>query len=98
MLKIAMAQMKVSPGHPDVNAATMLRQISEAKEQGADVIVFSELCLPGYLLGDAWEQSAFLRDCESYGRDIIAASQDIVVLFGNIAVDWEKKNNDGRVR
>ena len=98
MLNIAMAQMKVSPGHPDVNAKTMLRQISEAKAQGADVIVFSELCLPGYLLGDAWEQSAFLRDCESYGRDIIAASQDIVVLFGNIAVDWEKKNNDGRVR
>ena len=39
MLKIAMAQMKVSPGHPDVNAATMLRQISEAKEQGADVTI-----------------------------------------------------------
>ena len=47
MLKIAMAQMKVSPGHPDVNATTMLRQIDEAKAQGADVIVFPEMCIPG---------------------------------------------------
>ena len=98
MLKIAMAQMKVSPGHPDVNTETMLRMIADAKKQGADVIVFPEMCIPGYLLGDAWEQSAFLRDCESYGRDVIAAADGIVVLFGNIAIDWEKKNNDGRVR
>ena len=98
MLKIAMAQMKVSPGHPDVNTETMLRMIADAKAQDVDVIVFPEMCIPGYLLGDAWEQSAFLRDCESYGRDVIAAAQGIVVLFGNIAIDWEKKNNDGRVR
>ena len=98
MLKIAMAQMKVSPGHPDVNTETMLRMIADAKAQKADVIVFPEMCIPGYLLGDAWEQTAFLRDCESYGKDVIAAAQGIVVLFGNIAIDWEKKNNDGRVR
>ena len=98
MLKIAMAQMKVSPGHPDVNTETMLRMIADAKAQDVDVIVFPEMCIPGYLLGDAWEQSAFLRDCESYGKDVIAAAQGIVVLFGNIAIDWEKKNNDGRVR
>ena len=98
MLKIAMAQMKVSPGHPDVNTEAMLRMIADAKAQDVDVIVFPEMCIPGYLLGDAWEQSAFLRDCESYGRDVIAAAQGIVVLFGNIAIDWEKKNNDGRVR
>ena len=88
MLKIAMAQMKVSPGHPDVNTETMLRMIADAKAQDVDVIVFPEMCIPGYLLGDAWEQSAFLRDCESYGKDVIAAAQGIVVLFGNIAIDW----------
>ncbi|MCR5757419.1 MAG: NAD(+) synthase [Selenomonas sp.] len=98
MLKIAMAQMEVIPGHPDKNAATMLRMIDEAKENSADVIIFPEMAIPGYLLGDTWEQTSFLADCEHYGREIIAAAQGITVMFGNIAMDWDKKNNDGRVR
>lgn len=98
LLKIAMVQMEVVPGHPDVNTATILRFIEEARAKGADVVIFPEMAVPGYFLGDTWEQSAFLRDCESYGRDIIAASKDITVMFGNVAIDWQKKNNDGRVR
>ena len=98
MLKIAMAQMEVIPGHPDQNTATILRMIQQAKDQHADIVIFPEMAVPGYLLGDTWEQPSFIRDCESYGRDIIAAAQGIVVMFGNIAADWEKKNNDGRVR
>ena len=66
MLKIAMAQMKIVPGHPDKNAASMLKMISEAKAEGAELIIFPEMAIPGYLLGDVWEQPAFLRDCESY--------------------------------
>ncbi|MBO6201963.1 MAG: NAD(+) synthase, partial [Selenomonas sp.] len=98
MLKIAMAQMEVIPGHPDKNTAAMLRMIDEAKENHADVIIFPEMAIPGYLLGDTWEQTSFLADCEHYGQEIIAASQEIVVMFGNIAMDWDKTNNDGRVR
>lgn len=98
MLKIAMAQMKVIPGHPAENTANMLSMIADAKEQGAELIIFPEMAVPGYLLGDTWEQRAFIQDCEECGRDIIAASQDIAVIFGNVAADWEKKNFDGRVR
>ena len=93
-----MGQMEVIPGHPDQNTAKILAMIAEAKEQGADIVIFPEMAVPGYLLGDTWEQSSFLKDCESYGQDIIAASAGITVIFGNIAVDWSKKNNDGRVR
>lgn len=98
MLKIAIAQMKVIPGHPSENTETMLSMMAEAKEQGADLVVFPEMAVPGYLLGDAWEQTAFIRECEACGEDIIKASQDIAVIFGNVAPDWSKKNNDGRVR
>ena len=98
MLKIAMAQMEVIPGHPDKNAAAMLRMIAEAREQDTDIIIFPEMAIPGYLLGDTWEQTSFLADCEHYGQEIIAASQGLTVMFGNIAMDWEKTNNDGRVR
>jgi NAD+ synthase (glutamine-hydrolysing) len=98
MLKIALAQMNVKAGHPDYNTETMLQLIKKAKKQQADLIIFPEMAIPGYLLGDTWEQTAFLEDCIAAGEEIIAAAQNIIVMFGNIAVDWQKKNNDGRVR
>lgn len=98
MVKICFSQIDVEPGHPDLNAQRMLQAIDEAKQNNTDIIIFPEMCIPGYLLGDTWEQTAFLKDCLSYGEDIIAASQDICIIFGNIAVDWDKKNTDGRVR
>lgn len=98
MIKICFSQIDVEAGHPDLNSQKMLQAITEAKQNHADIIIFPEMCIPGYLLGDMWEQTAFLKDCLSYGEDIIAASQDICIIFGNIAVDWNKKNTDGRVR
>lgn len=98
MLKICLSQIKVEPGHPDLNAQKMLNAIDEAKANHTDIIIFPEMAIPGYLLGDMWEQSAYLKDCLAYGQDIIAKSQDICIIFGNIAVDWNKKNTDGRVR
>lgn len=98
MLKIALAQMEVCPGHPDQNTAVMLKLIQEAKENKTDLIIFPEMAIPGYLLGDTWEQEAFLQDCESFAQDIVAASQGICIMFGSVAIDWTKKNNDGRVR
>ncbi len=98
MLKISLAQMEVHPGHPDKNTETMLRMIEDAKQKQTDLIIFPEMAVPGYLLGDTWEQTSFLADCEAYGQEIIAASEGICVIFGNVAIDWQKKNNDGRVR
>ena len=50
------------------------------------------------MIGDLWEQTAFLKDCESYGKQIVEASSGITVVFGNIAVDWKRSNTDGHVR
>ena len=98
MLKTALAQMKILPGHPEANTAAMLKMIAAAKEAQAGLIIFPEMAIPGYLLGDTWEQESFLQECEDCGKIIIAASQDICIMFGNIAMDWTKHNNDGRIR
>ncbi len=98
MLKVALAQMEVIPGRPDLNTKTMLAMMETARSQQAQLIVFPEMAIPGYLLGDTWEQQAFLRDCEDFGRQIIAASGDLCVIFGNVGVDWQKSGDDGRVR
>ena len=90
--------MEIQPGRPDINTENMLRLIEEAKAAHADVVIFPEMAIPGYLLGDTWEQDSFLRDTEACAADIIAASDGIAVIFGSVAVDWTKKNNDGRPR
>lgn len=98
MLKIALGQMDVIPGRPDLNTKTMLSMINQARLQHADIIIFPEMAIPGYLLGDTWEQQSFIKDCEACGQQIIEASSDLCILFGNVAVDWNKRGNDGRVR
>lgn len=97
-MKIALGQMESIPGRPDRNCQTMLDMIAEAKSQKADLVIFPELAIPGYLLGDTWEQNAFLRDCEYWAKKIIDASDTICTIFGNVAIDWEKRGDDGRVR
>lgn len=98
MLKIALGQIETIPGRPDQNTKNMLEMIEQARSIGAEIIVFPEMVVPGYFLGDLWEQQAFLKDCEEFGRLIIANSTDICIMFGNIAVDWNRRNDDGRVR
>ncbi|MBP2645361.1 MAG: synthetase [Firmicutes bacterium] len=98
MIRIALGQIEIVPGRPDVNSAFMLKMIEQARQQGADIIIFPELAIPGYLLGDTWEQQGFLRECEECGRQVISASIDICVVFGNVGVDWQRHGDDGRVR
>ena len=98
LLKVALAQMEIIPGNPMENVNTMLTMIQEARQNQMEMIIFPEMSIPGYFLGDTWEQPAFLRDCEEYGQRIIESSTDICIIFGNIAMDWNKVNDDGRVR
>lgn len=95
---ISIAQMEITPGRPDLNAAKMLHIIKQSKQTGANLLLFPEMSIPGYLLGDTWEQPAFLRDCEYWGNQIVKATGELCVMFGNVAIDWQKTNDDGRVR
>ncbi|HEY3116337.1 MAG TPA: NAD(+) synthase [Chloroflexota bacterium] len=95
---IALVQMEVLPGRPDLNAAKMLRYVEQAREAGSAVVVFSEMCLSGYLIGDLWEIDTLVKDFAGYSEVIREASQSITVLFGNVAVDADRIGEDGRIR
>lgn len=97
-LKIACGQMEVIAGRPDLNTKKILEFISLARKEAVDILVLPELAVPGYLIGDLWERTDFLKDCEAYGQQIIAATSEITVVFGNVAIDWKRKNKDGHVR
>ena len=96
--EIALVQMDVKPARPDLNVETMLRYIDRGRAAGAELIVFSELCISGYILGDLWEVDALVEDFAAYSETIREASHDITVLFGNVAVDRAKIGEDGRIR
>lgn len=97
-MKLRLIQLDVTPGQPAENSQRMLAHIEQAQRDKVDLVLFPEMSVPGYLLGDEWERSAFLRECEYWGEKIRAASQNITVIFGNVAIDWHNKNEDGRER
>ena len=98
MIKIATAQIDVIPGNIRENWKQIEEEIRMAREKGAHILVLPEMCLTGYLIGDLWDQSAFLRECEAYNEKIAAAARGMTVLWGSCAIDWEKTNDDGRPR
>lgn len=98
MIKIATAQIDVIPGNIRENWKQIEEEIRMAREKGAHILVLPEMCLTGYLIGDLWDQSAFLRECEAYNEKIAAAARGMTILWGSCAIDWAKTNDDGRPR
>ena len=98
MIKIATAQIDVIPGNIRENWKQIEDEIRIARERGAHILVLPEMCLTGYLIGDLWDQNAFLRECEAYNEKIAAAARGMTILWGSCAIDWEKTNDDGRPR
>lgn len=97
-MKIAIGQLIVKAANCAENFHKMQEQILDAIENQAHLIIFPEMALPGYFIGDTWEQLSFLQDCEYYHKKILRLSEKIDIIFGSVGVDWQKKNEDGRVR
>jgi NAD+ synthase (glutamine-hydrolysing) len=60
-MKIALCQFDPTVGDFSGNSARILDMAHEAQRRGADLAVFSELCLCGYLPQDLLERPAFLE-------------------------------------
>lgn len=97
-MKISVAQLDIIAGHPDKNVSKILAEIENAKKNNVDVIVFSEMAVPGYLIGDEWENPSFVKDCFSYNETIKNATDGIVAIWGNVDLDFNQKSEDGRIR
>ncbi len=64
-MKIALAQFNPTVGDFDGNSARILDLAQQAKSRGADLAVFTELCLCGYPPQDLVERPAFLARNQS---------------------------------
>ena len=98
LIKIICGQMEIIPGRPDFNYQKISNIIGQAKEKKADILLLPEMCLPGYLIGDLWEQQTFLDDCAYYAQQIAAQAENLCIVFGSVATEAGKINEDGRIR
>ena len=100
MIRIAFGQIQVHPGEPTRNFQSMMHAIDYAKAVSTDILIFPELCLSGYMVGDLWGQVPFIKDCLYYGDEIVkaTASTNLTIIFGNVGVDESLRNLDGSLR
>ncbi len=82
-MKIALAQQNYHIGNFEDNTRKILEGIRLAKQAGADLVVFSELCVCGYPPRDFLEFDDFINKCYA-AVDIIKEEADTIgVLVGS---------------
>ena len=66
-MKVCLGQINTTPGDFDGNQARIVRGIEMAVQEGADVVLFPELCIPGYLSQDLM-----------YHPDYVGCNDDVI--------------------
>lgn len=97
---VALGQMRVIPGQPSVNFSTIERMVQQAKEKHADMIVFPELAITGYLIGDQFLDNEWVDFAVSFNEKIKALSTNIIIVWGNVVTLGDHPtitNNDSRL-
>lgn len=81
-MKIVIAQQNYHIGNFEYNTNKITEAIREAKAQGADLVVFSELCVCGYPPRDFLQFNDFIQKCNDSIDAIKKETQNIAVLIG----------------
>lgn len=97
-MKIGLAQIEVIPQKIDANLQKIFEFIGRAKKINCDVVVFPEMAVGGYLIGDEWENEDYIDRLLLANEEIKNYSEGITVIWGNVDVDKQKRNEDGRWR
>jgi NAD+ synthase (glutamine-hydrolysing) len=93
-MKIALAQQNYHIGNFEENTKKIIEGINWAKSQGADLVVFSELCVCGYPPRDFLEFNDFINKCYE-SIDIIRQHADTIgVLVGSPSRNPQKEGKD----
>ncbi|HCN82441.1 MAG TPA: NAD+ synthase, partial [Sphingobacteriaceae bacterium] len=81
-MKIALAQLNCHIGNFESNTKNIIAAIGDAKQQGADLVVFPELSVCGYPPRDFLEFSEFIGLCEEAAQQIALTCTDIACIIG----------------
>ena len=93
-MKIVLAQQNYHIGNFEENTRKIIEGVDWAKQQGADLVVFSELCICGYPPRDFLEFTDFINKCYE-SLDVIKQHADTIgVLLGGPARNLLREGKD----
>src|SRR5687767_11596966 len=80
-VRIAAARPAVAIADPATNATSVLELVRKAEGEGADLVVFPELCVSAYAIDDLHLQQALLDQVEAALTFLIRESTDVRAAF-----------------
>ena len=92
-MKIALAQLNYFIGDFKGNIDKIISLIKKAKNQGADLVIFSELSVSGYPAQDFLEFDDFIIKCDNAVKSIAKECDGIAAVIGSPSFN---KNNKGK--
>jgi NAD+ synthase (glutamine-hydrolysing) len=107
-MKIALAQLNYHISNFGSNSEKILDAIASAREEGADLVVFSELAVCGYYPHDLLERKEFIEKAVSYIEKIAEACIGIAAVVGGPSINEGSRGkklfnsayflNDGKIQ
>ncbi|MBW8316826.1 MAG: NAD+ synthase, partial [Hydrogenophaga sp.] len=80
MIKVTLAQLNVTVGDMDGNVRKMIAAAQRARDDAADLVVFSELSLTGYYPGDLLDEPHFMARVVAGFEALLQASRQMPAL------------------
>ncbi|TRX70494.1 NAD+ synthase [Carboxylicivirga sp. M1479] len=93
-MKIVLAQLNFHIGNFTSNANKMIKSINQAKGEGADLVVFSELAVCGYPPYDFLERKEFIQQCSDAIQDIAKECKGIAAIVGGPEINPEPQGKN----
>ncbi|MCJ7819632.1 MAG: NAD+ synthase, partial [Bacteroidales bacterium] len=90
-MKISIGQLNYHIGNFERNKELICKAIARAKSDGSDLIIFSELCIPGYPPLDLLDRLDFVEKCNQTVLEIADECFDIVAVVGSPTLNTSKE-------
>jgi NAD+ synthase (glutamine-hydrolysing) len=81
-MRVALAQIDPTVGDIDGNAAKIAEWIGRARSQGAELVIFPELCVPGYPAEDLYLKRHFVAANRRAVEELAGETTGITALVG----------------
>ena len=82
-MKFTVAQLNYHIGNFSGNKELICKAIQKAKSAGSDLIIFSELCIPGYPPLDLLDRLDFIEKCDQTVQEIAKECTGIAAIVGS---------------
>ncbi|PKP34759.1 MAG: NAD+ synthase, partial [Bacteroidetes bacterium HGW-Bacteroidetes-15] len=81
-MRIALAQLNYTVNHFELNKQKIISTINRAKDEGAELVVFSELSVCGYPPHDLLDRKEFIDRCIDTVHEIASHCNGIAAIVG----------------